>query len=149
MFQCKKTYSNIPLAHRVFKHAGDCQFVHGHSWSFTFVFEGKELNEQGFVVDLGGLKELKKFVKQFDHGFVIDIDDPLRLEFEEMQDGQGNLAFNIVLSPYGASSENLAQWLCVVANSILEDMSADAKCVRVEAREDEKNCGVFVAPWFE
>lgn len=148
MYQCQKTFSDIPLAHRVFNHAGDCQFVHGHSWSFIFDFESKELNQQGFVIDLGGMRKLKEFVGQFDHGFVVDINDPLRMEFEEMKVGSCH-AFNMVLSPFGASSEHLAEWCCVSANAILEETSSIAKCVKVTAREDPKNAGVFLAPWFD
>ena len=37
-----------------------CRFVHGYKLSAKFWFEAKELDENNWVVDFGGLKDFKK-----------------------------------------------------------------------------------------
>ena len=56
-----KTYRNLPCAHRQWKNEGHCSFVHGYSREFIFHFASNELDKHGWVVDFGGLKDLKVF----------------------------------------------------------------------------------------
>ena len=53
MMNCKKTYSDIPFAHRQHLHDGHCALIHGHNWSFTVTFSCHETDLNGFVVDFG------------------------------------------------------------------------------------------------
>ncbi|MDR1816608.1 MAG: 6-carboxytetrahydropterin synthase [Puniceicoccales bacterium] len=79
MFTCSKTYADIPFAHRQHRHAGHCAFVHGHNWTFTFVFGCTTLDANGFVVDFGDLKYIRRwFDEHLDHACVFNSDDPLR-----------------------------------------------------------------------
>ena len=48
-----------PLAH------SHCKFLHGYSLQFKFIFSCSELDERNWVVDFGGLKPLKKWLKEF------------------------------------------------------------------------------------
>lgn len=54
-----------------------CRWVHGYSLQFEFTFGGSELDERNWVVDFGGLADLKVWLKHmFDHTLVIAADDP-------------------------------------------------------------------------
>jgi len=45
-----------------------CHYVHGYRLVAKFWFSAKELDNKNWVVDFGGLKELKSLLeKQFDH----------------------------------------------------------------------------------
>lgn len=51
--------------------------IHGHNWSFKFVFGTDELDANGFVIDFGDLKWLKQWIETvFDHKLVLNDSDP-------------------------------------------------------------------------
>src|SRR5271156_3560877 len=82
-FRSTKTYSNYPCSHRQWRHEGHCAHIHGYSRSFHFEFACNELDGCGFVVDYGGLKELKLHLDNlFDHTLLLNKDDPLMEKFE-------------------------------------------------------------------
>ena len=55
-----------------------CSLLHGYALSFHFEFGANYLDARHWVVDFGGLKELKeKLFDMFDHKLVVAADDPL------------------------------------------------------------------------
>ena len=75
-----------PLA----KHS-HCSLLHGYALSFSFKFGCDNLDEKNWVVDFGGLKELKQWLKDnFDHKITVCKDDEqigriLKLQEERIQ----------------------------------------------------------------
>lgn len=62
-----------------------CKLLHGYSLGFKFVFECTELDERNWVMDFGGMKEMKKWLEdKFDHTLVVAEDDPQRGALEEL-----------------------------------------------------------------
>ena len=59
------------------------------SWilrEFYFEFEASELTKEGWVVDFGGLKEVKAWLDDmFDHTFLASEDDPHLETFKELE----------------------------------------------------------------
>ena len=51
MLTCKKSYRDIPFAHRQHHHDGHCAFIHGHNWDITLTFACSKTDANGFVVD--------------------------------------------------------------------------------------------------
>jgi 6-pyruvoyltetrahydropterin/6-carboxytetrahydropterin synthase len=79
MLTCTKRYHDIPFAHRQHHHEGHCSLIHGHNWSFVFIFGCRETDPNGFVVDFGKLKFIKRWLSEtFDHACVFNRSDPLR-----------------------------------------------------------------------
>lgn len=63
-----------------------CSLLHGYSIGFKLVFECDSLDERNWVMDFGGLKELKQFLEDsFDHTIVVAEDDPKRKEFLDLE----------------------------------------------------------------
>jgi len=62
-----KTYDNLPCAHRAHQpEAGNCQFVHGYSRSFTLVFEADAYcPHTGWLIDSGDLRWIKQRLEQW------------------------------------------------------------------------------------
>tara|TARA_B100000941_G_scaffold53999_1_gene34882 strand:+ start:1482 stop:1844 length:363 start_codon:yes stop_codon:yes gene_type:complete len=61
--------------------------MHGYSLEFEFVFGTHELDENNWVVDFGGLKELETWLRlKFDHKTLVASDDPNYSSFEEMHE---------------------------------------------------------------
>jgi 6-pyruvoyltetrahydropterin/6-carboxytetrahydropterin synthase len=51
--------------------------LHGYALAFTFTFEAEKLDDRNWVMDFGGLKDLKTWlVENFDHRLLVAKDDP-------------------------------------------------------------------------
>lgn len=91
-FYSSKKYGHergLSAAFRQWRADSHCRFVHGYSLEFEYVFGASELDENNWVVDFGGLKELEDWLKQnFDHKTLVAIDDPMYKIFEEMNEKQ-------------------------------------------------------------
>jgi 6-pyruvoyltetrahydropterin/6-carboxytetrahydropterin synthase len=54
-----------------------CQYLHGYPLAFEFLFQCETLDDHNWVIDFGGFKELKEWLKStFDHKMIIAADDP-------------------------------------------------------------------------
>jgi 6-pyruvoyltetrahydropterin/6-carboxytetrahydropterin synthase len=146
MITCKKTFSDIPWAHRQHKHDGHCAFIHGHNWSITVGFGCRELDENGFVVDFGKLKFLKRWIDEnLDHACVFCEDDPM---MESLLKVGANLWKPYVMK--NGSCEGMAQHLSEVFNPLVSQASAGRAFVTsVEVTEDSRNSATFTVPTSE
>lgn len=63
---------SFEAAHKLEDYEGDCANLHGHQWNVEVEIDANVLDEQGMVVDF---KEVKKVVKQFDHGYINEMVD--------------------------------------------------------------------------
>lgn len=144
-YQSTKQYLDFPCCHRQHRHDGACAYIHGYSRSFFFVFECKTLDECGFVVDFGKLKELKAHLDHmFDHTTLLNKDDPLMQEFLELE-AKG--AAKIRTMPYGVGMEGTARYLCEFADELIRTQSKGRCWVRqVESRENQKNSAWYHNP---
>ncbi|NBB80823.1 MAG: 6-carboxytetrahydropterin synthase [Verrucomicrobia bacterium] len=140
MLTCKKSYRDIPFAHRQHRHGGHCAFIHGHNWTITLTFACQETDESGFVVDFGKLKYLKDWINQhLDHACLFNEDDPEK----EALLGQFRHLFKPYVLP-SCSSEGLAQHLYEVFNPmVLDDTKGRVWITEVEIEEDGKNSAAF------
>lgn len=80
-YQSTKTFDHnvgLSCAFRQWKAIDShCSKLHGYAISVKLIFESAELDEKNWVVDFGGLKEIKYWLEtQFDHKTLIAIDDP-------------------------------------------------------------------------
>ena len=83
MYQSTKTFHFLPCTHRQWRDKGDCKFIHGYDRSVKLVFECHYLDDKNWVMDFGGLKEIKEWLENlFDHTLIINEDDP-EIEFIE------------------------------------------------------------------
>jgi len=79
-FYSGKTYSHATghsCAFRQWRADSHCNLIHGYALQFEFTFGGDELDERNWIVDFGGLKPLKEWLKNmFDHTYLVAEDDP-------------------------------------------------------------------------
>jgi len=118
-----------------------CKYVHGYRLTAKFWFAADELDENNWVVDFGGLKELKKLLQdQFDHTTCISKHDPHLDKFVDLQ--KNGLCDLKIMD--GVGIEKFAEWCHAAADNfagILTNMRA--RCVRVEVFEHENNSAVY------
>mgnify|MGYP001330313523 CR=1 FL=1 len=140
MYTCSKTYSDIPFAHRQYRHVDLCNLIHGHNWSFTFTFGCTELDEKEFVVDFGALGFLKDWlVEQFDHAFVYGIDDEackqMLVEFPDL--------FKAI-EINAPSTEGVARYVFDQSLPMIHDAFGErVSLISVSVSEDSKNSAEY------
>ena len=67
-----------------------CHLVHGYQLKAKFYFSASSLDSNNWIVDFGGLKDLKAILnKQFDHTLCIASNDPLLPLFQQLHDNGG------------------------------------------------------------
>ena len=118
-----------------------CKFLHGYRLTAKFWFSADQLDDNNWVVDFGGLKELKSFLQDdFDHTTCISKDDPALDEFKRLRNA-GVLDLKIM---DGVGIEKFAEHCYNVANSYIHQYtSGRCRCVKVEVFEHENNSAIF------
>ena len=92
------------MAHRLPKHTGGCQNVHGHSYRMWIELAG-EPRETGMVLDYFDLKKMvDPLVAEIDHAFLCDRSDTLIVSFLESS------GLKAVYVDFPTTAENLAKW---------------------------------------
>jgi 6-pyruvoyltetrahydropterin/6-carboxytetrahydropterin synthase len=125
-----------------------CRFIHGYKLTGKFWFQSKELDENHWVVDFGGLKGLKKILQdQFDHTTCVAADDPALPIFEELVKVD---ACDLRIMPKGTGIERIAEWCAHAANRFVAGITENrCRCVKVEIFEHENNSAVYVPDYIE
>jgi 6-pyruvoyltetrahydropterin/6-carboxytetrahydropterin synthase len=141
-FKSTKRFTGFPCTHRQWRAESHCRFVHGYSREFYFEFAAKELTKEGWVVDFGGLKELKAWLEYtFDHTFLVAQDDP-QLETFRRLDQEGAIQLRVLPNP---GMEGSAQYVYEEASKILKKLYADRAWITlVQVSENEKNSAMYV-----
>mgnify|MGYP006429649745 CR=1 FL=1 len=141
-FISTKYFSGYPCTHRQWKAKDShCRFIHGYSRAFYFEFAAKELTKEGWVVDFGGLKEIKDWLEyMFDHTFLANEDDPYLDSFRQM-DKDGVIQLRIFDN---IGMEGTAKYVFEEVDKVIRRQSDNRAWVhRVEVRENEKNSAFY------
>lgn len=138
----------FPCAYRQWKaddkpgNVPGCNKLHGYAFSMKFYFGTNDLDARNWVVDYGGLRELKDFLADhFDHTLIVAEDDPEIETIKELD--RKKIAKVVVLPKLGC--EALADMLYRYVNAIFipqmwgEHESKRIWCYRVEVQETQSN----------
>jgi len=146
---CSKTFIDFPFAHRQPNHKGHCALIHGHNWSFTFVFAADRLDANGFVIDFGSLGWLKQYLTdKFDHSLVLNATDPclaylLDSMINDMDAKHAAPLARIVTVP-NCGAEGLAEFLYESVTNMLRQLTQGRVfLVSVTVHEDSKNSATY------
>jgi 6-pyruvoyltetrahydropterin/6-carboxytetrahydropterin synthase len=148
MFLVTKTYGHelgLSACFRQWRAVSHCRFLHGYALSFKFVFEAQSLDDKNWVIDFGGLDELKQKLKDvFDHRLIVADDDP-QMDTLSMLNGLG--CANVLILP-DVGCEMFARYAWGFADDAVRRMGV-AQRVRViscEVREHGANSAIYIAP---
>ncbi|WP_127714618.1 6-carboxytetrahydropterin synthase [Halobacteriovorax sp. HLS] len=141
-FISTKHFIGFPCTHRQWKADSHCRFVHGYSRSFYFEFKSKELTKEGWVVDFGGLKEVKVWLDDmFDHTFLASSDDPA-METFKILDKEGVIQLRVLPN---AGMEGTAEYVYEKVNPMIKSLTNNRAWIsRLEVRENEKNSAIYI-----
>ena len=143
-YQSTKVLELGSCAFRQWRADSHCKFIHGYRLQAKFWFGCSSLDNKNWVVDFGGLKELKKvFEHQFDHTLCVAGDDPY-LELLQQLHTVGVCDLRIMEK--GVGIEKTAEWCYDVADSHIRGITNNRCWVeKVEVWEHDKNSAVFIA----
>jgi 6-pyruvoyltetrahydropterin/6-carboxytetrahydropterin synthase len=131
-------------AFRQWRADSHCKYVHGYRLVAKFWFECEHLDARNWVVDFGGLKELKQALEhQFDHTLCIAGDDPLLETFIAL--GHAGAALPRIMDN-GVGIERTAEWCLETADRHVRHLT-NGRCwvKQVEVWEHEKNSAIAIA----
>ena len=142
-FISTKTFKGYPCTHRQWRAQSHCRFVHGYSREFYVEFACESMTEEMWVMDFGGLKEVKSWLSDmFDHTFLVAQDDPYLDNFRQM-DKDGIIQLRVLPN---AGMEGTAKFVYEKMNEIVQKSTNKRVWItRVEVRENEKNSAIFIA----
>ncbi len=144
-FQSTKTYGHdlgMSCAFRQWRADSHCNLIHGYSLSFHFVFGANELDDKNWVINFGGLKEVKKWLEyMFDHTTCVAEDDP-ELETFMMLNDKNLIDLRII--PNGVGCERTAELVGEYVNKWIAEQS-DNRCwvESCEVREHGANSAIY------
>lgn len=120
-----------------------CKFLHGYRLSAKFVFSCKNLDANNWVVDFGGLKELKSILEyQFDHTTVVWSKDP-QIELFRTLNERGIVDLRVMED--GVGIEKFAEYCLNVANKFIKNSTnGRCWCESVEVWEHDKNSAIAI-----
>jgi 6-pyruvoyltetrahydropterin/6-carboxytetrahydropterin synthase len=120
-----------------------CRFIHGYQLKAKIWFGAKHLDDRNWVVDFGGLKDLKDILqKTFDHTFTVAADDP-ELETFKMLNSRGIVDLRVFES--GVGIEKVAEHVFNIANEFTINNSQGRCWVeKVEVFEHEYNSALYI-----
>jgi 6-pyruvoyltetrahydropterin/6-carboxytetrahydropterin synthase len=139
-YESGKTYTHATghsCAFRQWRADSHCNLIHGYALQFDLVFGGQALDEKNWIVDFGGLKPLKEWLKhQFDHTYLVAKDDPELETFIDL--AKKDLVDLRIVDAVGC--ERFSESVFVKASEIIEELYGDRCWVEsVTAREHEAN----------
>lgn len=158
LFKVTKTYGHelgLSACFRQWRATSHCRYLHGYPLSFKFTFEAKELDENNWVLDFGGLKEVKAWLAAtFDHKLLIAEDDPQRERLEALgkdsvyqtypgNPGGGFLADTLVIPFVGC--EGFAKYVHSYVSAWLyeKNLAPRVRLASVEVREHGGNSAIY------
>ena len=98
-----------------------CQFIHGYNLTADITFECDKLDERNWVMDFGGLKDLKKTLEHtFDHKLVVAGDDP-QLDLFKQLDAVG--AAEVVVLDGGVGCERFAEFVLKTSDTFVDELT--------------------------
>ncbi len=123
MYELKIT-SEFAAAHQLREHGGNCENLHGHNWKVEVSVIGKELQENGLLVDFKDIKEAtREALEELDHRFL------------------NELPFFRDRNP---SSENIARHLFQVLSRRMDPEKV--RISKVTAWESDTACATYMEP---
>jgi 6-pyruvoyltetrahydropterin/6-carboxytetrahydropterin synthase len=142
MYQSTKIIELGSCAFRQPNAKSHCRHLHGYRLLAKLWFASETLDENNWVMDFGGLKDLKTILERtFDHTLVVDAKDPQLNLFKQLAAVD---AAQIVIMDDGVGIEKFAKKVYDIANNfVLTNTNSRVWVTKVEVWEHEKNSAIY------
>lgn len=145
-YQSTKTYGHeqgFSCAFRQWRAThSHCSLLHGYALSFKFKFESDKLDDRNWVVDFGGLDDLKNTLRYwFDHKTLVSLDDPAYEQFLELE--KVGLIKMRLLPNVGCEAFAIHAW--GLARALINKKFPHVRVVSCEVCEHAGNSAIYTA----
>jgi 6-pyruvoyltetrahydropterin/6-carboxytetrahydropterin synthase len=152
-FFVTKTYGHdlgLSACFRQWRAKSHCRFLHGFPLSFKLTFQATSLDENNWVIDFGGLKEVKAWLcETFDHNLIVAGDDPQLARIMALgEEGDELPLAQVVILPY-VGCEGFAEYVAAHVKRWLHINHPDdcrdrgLRLYEVEVREHGGNSAIY------
>lgn len=143
IFYSTKTYDHsegLSCVFRQWRATSRCRLQHGYAISVKFIFASQSLDNNNWVVDFGGLKDVKAWLKDtFDHTCCVASDDPELATFQALHD-KGLIDIRVVKT---TGCEGFADMILQHVDGMIVKMTNNRCHVHsVEVREHPGNSAI-------
>lgn len=148
-FSVTKTFGHdvgLSCCFRQWRSKSHCSKLHGYAIAVTLIFKSDSLDESNWVVDFGGLKDVKQYlIDTFDHKTLIARDDPEYQTFIDLS--KKDMVDLVVLDHVGCEMfaktifTNVSAWLDSKYGSQVR-----VSLFSVEVREHGANSATYTNP---
>ena len=138
-----KQFPPMSAAFRQHGATSHCRFIHGYGLTVKLTFAANVLDHRNWVVDFGGLKDVKAWLEEtFDHKMIVAADDPDKEYFASMD--ELGLAQVRVLPAVGC--EAFARHVGIYVMSWLVDRgwAPRVALIACEVREHDANSAIYI-----
>ena len=144
-YKSSKRFGPITTGHRQWRDKGHCSYVHGYGRYVRLTFEASELDERGWVMDFGDLRDVKSWIEsEWDHRTLIAADDPVIPELKALEK-VGGINLNILPKGYLPGIEESCRYLYDRLNPVIQRKTNNrVEITRVEIWETEKNQAEYI-----
>jgi 6-pyruvoyltetrahydropterin/6-carboxytetrahydropterin synthase len=145
MYQSTKIIELGSCAFRQPKAKSHCRHLHGYRLVSKIWFDCETLDENNWVMDFGGLKDLKTILEaNFDHVLVIADNDPHVDLFKQVAAAD---AAKLLILKNGVGIERFAEHVYNLSNDFVKEKTNNRVWVsKVEVWEHDKNSAIFSEP---
>jgi 6-pyruvoyltetrahydropterin/6-carboxytetrahydropterin synthase len=128
-------------AFRQWRADSHCKYIHGYRLLVKFKFGCAGLDDKNWVVDFGGLKDLKATLQsQFDHTLCIAADDPALDTFKNLHNAG---LCDLRIFEHGVGIEKFAQYCFNVADELIRTKTVGRCWVEsAEVWEHDQNSAI-------
>lgn len=148
MYEVTKRFVDVGSAvfrnHRAESH---CRFFHGHNLTFDITWASPVVDDRFWVLDFGGLKNLKQRLEHsFDHVTIVAIDDPARdylMGLEKFEAAQIRTVGAVSCEAFAYEAFRIAEHETDMLKTAAE-IRDDVFVIKVVCHEDYKNSASFV-----
>lgn len=144
-YRSTKTYGHdlgFSCAFRQWRAESHCAQLHGYALAIRIEFGAVALDKNKWVIDFGGLKDLKAALQDtFDHKTLVAEDDP---QFAFFQEGERLGVMDVVVVP-NTGCESFAKLVFEAADKWLRSHEHASRChvVSVEVKEHGANSAIY------
>lgn len=142
-YRSTKTYpfsAGLSCAFRQWRANSHCRHLHGYALQFRFTFESEELDVRNWVMDFGGLQEVKGILTYyFDHKTLVAKDDPHIAWFQK--GAELGVINPIYLDNVGC--ERVSELIFNVVKEWLKEKHPWIRLVEVECAEHDGNSAIY------
>ena len=142
-YKSTKTFQPLSCAFRQHGAKSHCRLIHGYGLQITVEFSAHKLDRLNWVIDFGGLGELRSdFEVMFDHTYIAASDDP-ELPMLQTMATRGLISLRVFNE---VSCERFAEWCMRQTRAWLKSCRLTSRVwvSRVEVREHSGNAATVI-----